>query len=187
MSVAVNISARNLAQPTFADGVLRALAAAGIPASRLVLEITETALLADPDTARSTVKVLDGAGIAVSVDDFGQGHTALAYLADLRVRELKIDRSFVVAMADNRASGAIVRSMIDLGHNLGLRVVAEGVSDNATLELLVAMGCDVAQGWLIAHALPSDELAAWLISRTGLPSDTATGGVRTDGLAQGLG
>ena len=92
VSVAVNVSARNLAQPDFADSVLRALAAAGVPASRLVLEITETALLADPDTAKAALTLLDAAGVAVSIDDFGHGHTALGYLAQLPVRELKIDR-----------------------------------------------------------------------------------------------
>ena len=165
VTVAVNVSARNLAQPGFAEGVLRALAAADVPPSRLVLEITETALLADPETARGTLAVLDRAGVAVSIDDFGHGHTALAYLAELPVRELKIDRGFVVAMAGSVAYAAIVRSMIELGHNLGLRVVAEGVSDEGMLEQLTDLNCDVAQGWLIGHAVPADELAAWLIAR----------------------
>lgn len=165
VSVAVNISARNLAQPGFAEGVLRALATAGVPPSRLVLEITETALLADPETARTTLAVLDRAGVAVSIDDFGHGHTALAYLAELPVRELKIDRGFVVAMADSTAYTAIVRSMIELGHNLGLTVAAEGVSDAGTLDRLGDLGCDVAQGWLIGRAVPADELAAWLVAR----------------------
>ena len=165
ISVAVNISARNLAQPGFAEGVLRALATAGVPSSRLVLEITETALLADPETARTALTVLDRAGVAVSIDDFGHGHTALAYLAELPVRELKIDRGFVVAMSESPAYAAIVRSMIELGHNLGLRVVAEGVSDAGTLEQLGLLGCDIAQGWLIGYAVPADELAAWLVAR----------------------
>jgi EAL domain-containing protein (putative c-di-GMP-specific phosphodiesterase class I) len=175
--VAVNISARNLAQPGFADGILRALAAAAVPASRLVLEITETALLADPETARSMLAVLDRAGVAVSIDDFGHGHTALAYLAELPVRELKIDRSFVVAMAGSPAYTAIVRSMIDLGHNLGLTVVAEGVTDADTLDRLADLGCDTAQGWLIGHAVPADELASWLVARRqAQPAATYSGG-----------
>ncbi|MDX6257820.1 MAG: diguanylate cyclase [Frankiales bacterium] len=188
VSVAVNISARNLVQPGFADGVLRAIATAGVPPSRLVLEITETALLADPETARSMLVVLDRAGVAVSIDDFGHGHTALAYLADLPVRELKIDRGFVVAMAGNAAYTAIVRSMIDLGHNLGLTVVAEGVSDAGTLDQLADLGCDIAQGWLIGHAVPADELAAWLVTRRlEHPGVTHSGGASGSERGQGLG
>jgi EAL domain-containing protein (putative c-di-GMP-specific phosphodiesterase class I) len=179
--VSVNISARNLAQPGFADGVLRALATAGVPPSRLALEITETALLADPETARTTLTVLDRAGVAVSIDDFGHGHTALAYLAELPVRELKIDRGFVVAMAGNAAYTAIVRSMIELGHNLGLTVVAEGVSDADTLDRLGELGCDVAQGWLISRAVPADELAAWLAARRQPPSLLSSTGGASDG------
>jgi diguanylate cyclase len=188
VTVAVNVSARNLAQPGFADGVLQALAGAAVPPSRLVLEITETALLADPETARATLITLDRAGIAVSIDDFGHGHTALAYLADLPVRELKIDRGFVVAMADSPAYTAIVRSMIELGHNLGLRVVAEGVSEPAGLERLIELGCDVAQGWLIARALPADELAAWLAARSSRSSvTTSSGDAKDESPAHGLG
>jgi EAL domain-containing protein (putative c-di-GMP-specific phosphodiesterase class I) len=165
VSVAVNVSARNLAQPGFAESVLRALSTAGVPASRLVLEITETALLGDPETAKATLSILDVAGVAVSIDDFGHGHTALAYLAQLPVRELKIDRDFIAAMSENPAYAAIVRSVIELGHNLGLRVVAEGVCDTDTLDALAALGCDVAQGWLIGHAVPADELAAWVVDQ----------------------
>jgi diguanylate cyclase (GGDEF)-like protein len=188
VSVSVNISARNLAQPGFAEGVLRALATVGVPPSRLVLEITETALLADPETARTTLGVLDRAGVAVSIDDFGHGHTALAYLAELPVRELKIDRGFVVAMANSPAYTAIVRSMIELGHNLGLTVVAEGVSDAGTLAQLGGLGCDVAQGWLIGHAVPADEVAAWLIARRQQSSlMTSTGGAADVEHGQGLG
>jgi diguanylate cyclase (GGDEF)-like protein len=188
VSVSVNISARNLAQPGFAEGVLRTLATAGVPPARLVLEITETALLADPETARTTLGVLDRAGVAVSIDDFGHGHTALAYLAELPVRELKIDRGFVVAMADSPAYTAIVRSMIELGHNLGLTVVAEGVSDAGTLEQLGYLGCDVAQGWLIGHAVPADELAAWLVARRQQSTlMTSTGGAADGEPGQALG
>jgi EAL domain-containing protein (putative c-di-GMP-specific phosphodiesterase class I) len=153
-----------------------------------VLEITETALLADPETARITLGVLERAGVAVSIDDFGHGHTALAYLAELPVRELKIDRSFVVAMADSPAYTAIVRSMIELGHNLGLTVVAEGVSDAGTLEQLGSLGCDVAQGWLIGHAVPADELAAWLVARRQQSTlMTSTGGAADGEPGQALG
>ena len=162
VSVAVNVSARNLAQPGFADSVLRTMAIAGVPTSRLVMEITETALLADPDTTRGALLILDRAGVAVSIDDFGQGHTALAYLADLPVRELKIDRGFVQGLDTNPAYAAVVRSIIELGHNLGLRVVAEGVTRPETLAQLSELGCDVAQGWLIGYAMPADEFAAWL-------------------------
>ena len=185
--VAVNVSARNLGQPGFAEGVLRTMAIAGVPTSRLVMEITETALLADPETARESLSILDRAGVAVSIDDFGQGHTALAYLADLPVRELKIDRGFIRRLDGNPAYEAIVRSIIELGHNLGLRVVAEGVTRPETMERLAELGCDVAQGWLIGHAMPAEQFAAWLAAHRRQAPVVTSGGAGDDPRGQGLG
>jgi EAL domain-containing protein (putative c-di-GMP-specific phosphodiesterase class I) len=98
----------------------------------------------------------------VSIDDFGQGQTSLGYLSQLPLHELKIDRSFVTDLADNVAHAAIVRSVVDLGHNLGLQVVAEGVETQETVALLTATGCDIAQGYLLARPMPADDLADWV-------------------------
>ncbi len=165
LSVAVNVSARNLARADFADTVLAALADAGVPASRLVVEITETALMTDPAIAAEVLTRLAEAGIRVSIDDFGQGQTSLGYLSTLPLHELKIDKSFVGDLPDNIAHAAIVRSVIDLGHNLGLQVVAEGVETTEVAALLKAAGCDIAQGYLLARPMPGDELPPWLTGR----------------------
>jgi diguanylate cyclase len=162
LSMAVNVSARNLARPDFADTVLAALATAGVPASRLVVEITETALMTDPEVAADVLARLSVAGVRISVDDFGQGQTSLGYLSTLPLHELKIDKSFVGDLPDNPGHAAIVRSVVDLGHNLGLQVVAEGVETHETVALLTATGCDVAQGYLLARPMPAADLEPWL-------------------------
>ncbi|BCY09497.1 hypothetical protein L3i22_045850 [Actinoplanes sp. L3-i22] len=162
LSVAVNVSARNLGRADFADTVLATLAEAGVPAARLVVEITETALMTDPAVAADVLNRLAEAGIRISIDDFGRGQTSLGYLATLPLHELKIDKSFVDDLPDNPAHAAIVRSVIDLGHNLGLQVVAEGVETTEVAALLKAAGCDIAQGYLLARPMPGDDLPAWL-------------------------
>jgi EAL domain-containing protein (putative c-di-GMP-specific phosphodiesterase class I) len=162
LAVAINISARNLARNDFADSVLRALAASGVPADRLLLEITETALVADPDRAGRSLRRLDTAGVRISIDDFGQGQTSLGYLSTLPLHELKIDKSFVLDMLNDSSHAAIVRSVIDLAHNLGFEVVAEGVETVQILDALTALGCDIAQGYLLARPMPADALPAWL-------------------------
>jgi len=162
LSMSVNVSARNLARPDFADTVLAALSAAGVPAARLVVEITETALMTDPEVAADVLARLSTAGVRISVDDFGQGQTSLGYLSTLPLHELKIDKSFVGDLPDNLGHAAIVRSVVDLGHNLGLQVVAEGVETHQTVALLTATGCDVAQGYLLARPMPADDLVPWL-------------------------
>ena len=162
LAVAVNVSARNLIRPHFAGQVIEALRQTGMSAERLIVEITETALLVDPNRAAAVLSQLTEAGVTVSVDDFGIGQTSLGYLSTLPVSELKIDKSFVRDMLDNRAHEAIVRSVIELGHNLGLRVVAEGVEDSAVLDRLRSIGCDLAQGFHIARPMPISSLAEWL-------------------------
>jgi diguanylate cyclase (GGDEF)-like protein len=164
LTMAVNVSARNLARPDFADAVLAAVAAAGIAPSRLTLEITETALLTDPEVAAEVLARVSAIGVRVSIDDFGQGQTSLGYLSQLPLHELKIDKSFVTDLPDNPAHAAIVRSVVDLGHNLGLQVVAEGVETQETVALLTATGCDIAQGYLLARPMPADDLADWVIA-----------------------
>ena len=133
-----------------------------MPADRLIIEVTETALLIDPERAASVLASLADAGVRISLDDFGQGQTSLGYLSALPLDELKIDRSFVGDMLDNAAHAAIVRSIIDLGHNLGLRVVGEGVETDPTLASLNESGCDVVQGFLFARPMPVEALQSWI-------------------------
>ena len=171
LTMAVNVSARSLARPDFADTVLGALQQVGVLPHRLVVEITETALLADPETAAGVLTRISAAGVRVSIDDFGRGQTSLGYLSRLPLHELKIDKSFVADLPDNAGHAAIVRSIVELGHNLGLHVVAEGVDTEEIVGVLVAVDCDVAQGHLLARPMPPDELPEWLAAhRAGVPA-----------------
>ena len=174
LAVAVNVSARSLNRVQFADQVADTLRRLGITPHRLIIEITETALLAEPQRTAIILAQLAATGVRVSIDDFGKGQTSLGYLSELPVHELKIDLSFVVDMMDNPAHAAIVRSVIDLGHNLGLKVVAEGVETDAVLASLKRIGCDVAQGYLLGRPMPVEALAAWLTVPVGTaPTETA--------------
>jgi diguanylate cyclase (GGDEF)-like protein len=164
VTVAVNVSARNLGRTGFDQVVVRALDEAGIPAHRLVIEITETALLTHPEGAVVILTKLNALGVKVSIDDFGCGQTSLGYLSTLPIHELKIDRSFVGDMLVNPAHAAIVRSIVDLGHNLHLHVVGEGVESNDIWEILRASGCDSAQGYLLARPMPLEKLGRWLVT-----------------------
>ncbi|HWY91170.1 MAG TPA: EAL domain-containing protein, partial [Solirubrobacteraceae bacterium] len=132
------------------------------PAERLIVEVTETALLSDRERATTTLTELAAAGVKVSLDDFGRGQTSLGHLSGLPIHELKIDKSFVLDMLENPAHAAIVRSIVDLGHNLELRVVGEGVETDVSLAALREANCDVAQGFLLARPMAADKLGAWL-------------------------
>jgi diguanylate cyclase (GGDEF)-like protein len=162
LRMAVNLSQRNLADPDLPDAVAALLAEWNVPASRLVLEVTESTLMSDPKLAIDTTERLRAMGIILAIDDFGTGYSSLAHLSRLPVEELKIDRSFVQQMAADSGDSAIVRSTISLAHELGLRIVAEGVEDEDTLILLQRLGADVAQGFFISRPLPPDGLVAWL-------------------------
>jgi len=157
LTVAVNLSARNLEDEALPGDVARMLAAAGLPGSAITLEITESAMMADPVQAQETLGRLRALGVRIAVDDFGTGHAALAYLKRLPVTELKIDRTFVTGLDVNDDDRAIVRSTIELAHDLGLRCVAEGVETSWTWRWLAAHHCDLAQGWLMGMAVPADE------------------------------
>jgi diguanylate cyclase (GGDEF)-like protein len=161
LHVAVNVSARNLLDERFVDEVLELLARWQVPAPYLELEVTESAIMADPERAQAILARLADAGITLSIDDFGAGYTSLAHLKDLPVHQLKIDRSFVAQMTADRSNALIVRSVIELGHNLGLTTVAEGVEDRATLARLTELGCDVAQGYHLCRPLPAAQLELW--------------------------
>jgi EAL domain-containing protein (putative c-di-GMP-specific phosphodiesterase class I) len=162
LGVAVNVSARNLGARDFAGQIVALLADARVSASRLTIEITETAILDDPARAIDVLAELVAAGVRVSIDDFGQGQTSLSYLSVLPIHELKVDLQFVTDLDTNDAHHAIVRSVIDLGHNLGLQVVAEGVETEPVLDALRVAGCDVAQGYLVARPMPVHDLVRWL-------------------------
>ena len=162
VTMAVNVSTRNISGPGFAGLVERSLIRAQISPDRLVLEITEAALIADPEGARAVLAHLDTLGVNVSIDDFGCGQTSYDYLSTLPVRELKIDRSFIGDMLVNPAHAAIVRSIVDLGHDLHLRVVGEGVESDVVWEILRALGCDSAQGYVLARPMPVEQLGHWL-------------------------
>ncbi len=159
MHVAVNVSARNLYEPDLVDWIRDLLESERFPGHRLTIEITESLLMDDPVLALDVLSRLKTFGISLSIDDFGTGYSSLSYLRDLPIDEIKIDQSFVAAMALPDGDEAIVRSVIDLGHNLGLAVVAEGVEDLETLGRLVELGCDRAQGFLLSQPLPAHELA----------------------------
>ncbi len=162
LTVAVNLSVTNLLDTDLPGDVDRLLRTHDVPAAALVLEITESVLMADSRRAGSVVAALRGLGVGLSIDDYGTGYSSLSYLQDLPVDELKLDRTFVARCTADPRSAAIVRSTVDLAHSLGLRLVAEGVEDTATLERLRAYGCDVAQGFLHSRPLPADELERWL-------------------------
>ncbi len=162
LSVSVNISAVNIQDPEFPDQVAQLLEEYSVPASRLELEVTETAVMAEPARAVDSIKRLSSLGLQVSIDDFGTGYSSMSYLKDLLVAKIKIDKSFVKDMAVNHNDAVIVRSTVELGHNLGLKVVAEGVENEAAWNRLKALGCDDAQGYYLSGPLPPDKFAEWL-------------------------
>lgn len=158
MRVAVNVSAIDLSIPDFADEVQNICNEAGVPPSQLAFEVTESALLRSPAEAIATLTALRERGFRLSVDDYGTGQSTLTYLKHLPVHELKIDKSFVMALANSENDAIMVRSTINLAHELGLQVVAEGIEDEPTLDMLRQLGCDYAQGYFISKAVRQDEL-----------------------------
>jgi EAL domain-containing protein (putative c-di-GMP-specific phosphodiesterase class I)/CHASE2 domain-containing sensor protein/GGDEF domain-containing protein len=160
MRVAVNVSAIDLATEDFADEVDRILGEAGVPPSQLTLEVTESALIRSRAEAIATLTKLRERGIRLAVDDYGTGQSTLSYLKHLPVHEVKIDKSFVTALANDESDAILVRSSINLAHELGLQVVAEGIEDQPTLDVLRKLGCDYAQGYFISKPIPADELLA---------------------------
>jgi diguanylate cyclase (GGDEF)-like protein len=162
LSVAVNLSVTNLLDADLPSDVSRLLSKHELPAEALILEITETVLMADSSRAKAVVEALHALGVGLSDDDYGTGYSSLAYLQDLAIDELKLDRSFVRRLSEDPRSAAIVRSTVDLAHSLGLRIVAEGVEDRETLLTLDNYGCDVIQGYFFSRPLPTAELTRWL-------------------------
>jgi diguanylate cyclase (GGDEF)-like protein len=165
LRVSVNLSASNLLDTELPQRVADLLRAAGVPPSAIVLEVTESVLLSDPERSLAVVAALAALGTTVSIDDFGTGYASLTYLRELPVAELKLDRSFTADLLTDARAAAIIASTIGLAHQLGLRVVAEGVEDRATLRDLRQLGCDESQGYLHSRPLPAAELEAWLATQ----------------------
>ncbi len=158
LTVAVNLSAWNLQSSVLPEQIRGLLSSSGVSAPQLELEITESALMTNPIEAEQILTAIKQIGLQLSIDDFGTGYSSLAYLHRLPLNTLKIDKSFVRNLATESRDAVIVRSTIQLAHNLGLKVIAEGVENRESLRLLLGMGCDVAQGYYISHPRPAEEL-----------------------------
>ncbi|MGH2886633.1 MAG: putative bifunctional diguanylate cyclase/phosphodiesterase, partial [Solirubrobacteraceae bacterium] len=165
LGVAVNLSVRNLLDAEFPDQVHNLLERWRLEPSLLELEITESTMLSDPVRTKRVLDKLSAMGIALSLDDFGTGYSSLADLSQLPVNEIKIDRSFVMNMADSDNDAVIVRSTIDLARNLGLQVVAEGVETEQAWDQLSELGCTLAQGYYLSRPVPAADLTDWLMQR----------------------
>lgn len=171
-SVAINLSSSLLNSHHIIDMVNHASSIWAIKPSRIVLEVTESAMMKNPEKSRQVLSDLHGAGYRLSIDDFGTGYSSLAYLKDLPVDELKIDRSFIMDMKAEQRDLSIVEATINLAHSLDLRVVAEGVEDARTLQLLKEMGCDYAQGYFIARPMPVDDCLQWIAKSLSSPDES---------------
>jgi diguanylate cyclase (GGDEF)-like protein len=161
-SVAVNLSPAVLTDPAIADAIMQATGIWCTSGEQLTLEITESALMQDQGTAIQILDELHDFGIKLSIDDFGTGYSSLAQLSLLRVGELKIDRSFIARVTEIERNAQIVKSIIDLAHNFGMTVVAEGIEDEKTFAYLHSLGCDYGQGYYIGKPMPTHEFSAWL-------------------------
>ncbi|MCC6913449.1 MAG: EAL domain-containing protein [Rhodospirillaceae bacterium] len=178
VKVAINLSAKDLGNRNLPSDIARLMAAHDVPARNLILEITESAVMQDPLHALDVMKHLNEMGLTLSIDDYGTGYSSMAYLRSLPVHEIKIDKSFVLKLASSRGDEILVRSTIDLGHNLGLKVTAEGVEDAPSLEILKAYGCETAQGYFVSRPIPADAFAKFVTTSRwargrGEPQDAA--------------
>jgi diguanylate cyclase (GGDEF)-like protein len=162
LRASLNVSVRDLHTTEIADQIVERLGRFAVPPHQIQLEITEGALMADPQRVLATLARLDRIGVAIALDDFGTGYSSMQHLRRLPLTEVKIDRSFVLGMADDSDDAAIVRSIIELAGALGMRVVAEGVETERVWRALHAAGCDVAQGWFHARPMPPGDLVGWL-------------------------
>jgi diguanylate cyclase (GGDEF)-like protein/PAS domain S-box-containing protein len=158
IAISINLSARNLHEETLPDRLAEIFDANGVEPARVTLEITESAIMIDPDRAMRVIQRISAIGVRLSIDDFGTGYSSLSYLKRLPVDEIKIDKSFVINMTEDASDAVIVRSTIDLAHNLGLKVVAEGIETEEHLARLAELRCDVGQGFLLGRPVPPAEL-----------------------------
>jgi EAL domain-containing protein (putative c-di-GMP-specific phosphodiesterase class I) len=165
LSISVNLSTRNLLDRDFPNQVAGLLKRWGMGPEWLELEVTESSMLANPTRAKAVLNELSALGLRLSIDDFGTGYSSLSYLRQLPVDEIKIDRSFVMGMGEQTGDAVIVRSTVDLGRNLGLEVVAEGVETLEHWNQLRALGCNTAQGYFLSKPVSPEELTSWLRAR----------------------
>jgi EAL domain-containing protein (putative c-di-GMP-specific phosphodiesterase class I) len=162
--VAANLSVRSLDDETLPARIMGLLSHHGAPPESLSLEITESTVMADPEGALRVLTPLSEMGVRISIDDFGTGYSSLSYLTQLPISEIKIDRSFMTNILDSATDAIVVRSTIDLAHDLGLEVVAEGVESRAVCELLAEYGCDAVQGFYVQRPVPEGEFTTWFRS-----------------------
>ncbi len=162
LNIAVNLSARDLHTPDLVNYIERQMTELAVKPEWITLEVTESAVMSDPTRALATLEALHKMGIHLSIDDFGTGYSSFAYLKKMPVDEIKIDKSFVMGMLTDADDATIVRSVIDLGHNLGLKVTAEGTENEGVLRALAALKCDLAQGYHISRPLPYEKFETWL-------------------------
>jgi diguanylate cyclase (GGDEF)-like protein len=175
IGIAVNLSTRNLLDPEFPDVVAGLLASCEFPPRYLILEITETTTMADPERALEILERITQMGVRISIDDFGTGYSSLSYLKKLPANEIKIDKSFVMEMLKNENDAVIVKATIELGHSLGFEVVAEGVEDEETLLKLKSLGCDLIQGFYISRPIGARDFTAWYKSSVWEPKEASVG------------
>ena len=171
--VSVNLSADSLAEPDLTAGIAAMLVRSGVPPERLILEITESSLMAEPGRTIATLTGLTELGVGLAIDDFGTGYSSLSYLQQLPVHAVKIDKSFVMGLCESSVNAVIVRSIVDLGLSLGLAVIAVGVEDRQSLELLKLFGCRNAQGFYVGRPMPAEGVMAHLSSQRSRPSPWA--------------
>ncbi|HET6370155.1 MAG TPA: EAL domain-containing protein, partial [Nitrospiria bacterium] len=162
VGVAVNLSVRNLQDPQLPDQIADLLQANDVEPILLEAEITESVLMTDPGRSMGVLMRLRKMGTSLSIDDFGTGYSSLGYLNKLPLNAIKIDKSFIMSMTSTSDDVTIVRSTIDLGHNLGLKVVAEGVENKEAWDCLASLGCDVVQGYYISRPVYAEELTNWM-------------------------
>jgi len=175
LPVSVNLSARNLLDVGLPGLVAELLAAHGVDAELLELEVTESAIMTEPARAQHLLEQLATLGVRISIDDFGVGHTSLGQLKNLPISELKIDRSFVMTMTEDPSNALIVQSVVDLGHNLGFTLVAEGVETEQILTVLGGLGCDVAQGYHLSRPITAAAFDTWCAGRRITPMRRTAG------------
>lgn len=162
LPVAVNLSARNLRDSKLPEQIAGILETRGVSPAQLEIEVTESSVITNPDHARVILRRLSEIGIRLSIDDFGTGYSSLLYLKELPMHKIKIDKVFISNLMNSHSDAAITRSVIDMGHNLGLDVIGEGVEDQPTLCGLMALGCDMAQGYYMSRPIPADQIPPWV-------------------------
>jgi EAL domain-containing protein (putative c-di-GMP-specific phosphodiesterase class I) len=179
LNIAINIAAKNLKEADFHQFICQSLISANVPAEKVTLEVTESSVVEDPESAIKLLSEFKSHGMKLSIDDYGTGYSSLAQLKRLPVHELKIDKSFIQRLEHDEDDQIIVRSTIELAHNMGLHVVAEGIEDEFALNWLIDHGCELAQGYYISKPKPAIELTPWLLERLNSNSNGKKGKVVT--------